>query len=62
MPPAAGGRSKRDEVDAAAIELMAQPLNATISTLDGAGGPRAVPIWFRYDDGKILIWTKDDRA
>ena len=41
---------------------MAQPLNATISTLDGAGGPRAVPIWFRYDDGKILIWTKDDRT
>lgn len=50
------------EVDAAAIALMAEPLNASISTIDGAGGPRVVPIWFRYDEGKILIWTKDDRA
>lgn len=48
--------------DAAAISLMAQPVNATLSTIDGSGGPRAVPIWFRYDDGKILIWTKEDRA
>lgn len=50
------------EVDAAAVALMAEPLNASISTSDASGGPRVVPIWFRYDDGKILIWTKDDRA
>ena len=50
------------EVDPAAIALMAEPLNATISTIDATGAPRAIPVWFRYGDGEILIWTKDDRA
>lgn len=50
------------DFDAAAIQLLGEPLNATISTIDASGGPRAVPIWFRHVDGKITIWTTEDRA
>lgn len=48
-----------------AVELadcFRQPPIAVVSTTKRDGSPHAVPVWYRHDGERPLIWTARDRA
>ena len=42
-----------DEIDA----FLKRPLVAVLGTIDAAGRPRSVPIWFHWEDGAAYMFT-----
>lgn len=42
-----------DEIE----ELLAQPIVAVVATIDPDGAPHAVPTWFSWEDGEVLLHT-----
>ncbi len=45
------GKMSRDEID----RLLAAAEIAVLSTVDADGAPEGSPIWYMYEEGKILI-------
>ena len=37
-------------------------LLGVVGTIDGAGYPSTIPVWYRYDGRQIFIWTTLSRA
>ena len=33
-----------------------------VATTRRDGRPHAVPVWYRYDGERVLVWTSDERA
>ena len=42
--------------------FLDQPLLAYLSTIDAAGYPHTVPVWFGVDGGDLIFPTRADRA
>ncbi len=42
--------------------FLARPLLAVVATTRRDGRPHSVPVWYRYDGARVLIWTGRDRA
>jgi PPOX class probable F420-dependent enzyme len=51
-----------DPVHAKALAALQRELVGWISTVDRAGAPRSVPVWFFWDDGVVAIITRPDTA
>lgn len=49
-----------NEADLAAF--LGRPHLAVVATTRRDGAPHAVPVWYRYDGGRVLVWTSDERA
>ena len=41
--------------------FLRRPLVGVVGTMSAKGTPHAVPVWFRFDDERILIWTSEER-
>lgn len=37
-------------------------LLGVVGTLDEDGGPHLVPVWYRFDEGRVYIWTLHTRC
>lgn len=48
--------------DAELTAFLALSLTAVVSTVARDGTPRAVPVWFVYEAGRVLIWTDAGRG
>lgn len=48
--------------DAELTAFLARPLTAVVSTIGRDGTPRAAPVWFLYEGGRVLIWTDAGRG
>jgi PPOX class probable F420-dependent enzyme len=48
--------------DAELAAFLARALTAVISTVGRDGTPRGTPVWFLYEDGRVLIWTGAGRG
>lgn len=53
---------KTDSVHAKALAALERELVGWISTVDRAGAPRSVPVWFFWEDGELTIITRPDTA
>jgi PPOX class probable F420-dependent enzyme len=42
--------------------FLARPLTAVVSTTGKDGAPRAAPVWFLYEGGRVLIWSDAGRG
>lgn len=42
--------------------FLERPLCAVVSTLRADGSPSGVPVWYRWDGSKLLVWSGEDRA
>jgi len=42
--------------------FLARPLTAVVSTIGKDGTPRAAPVWFLYEGGRVLIWSDTGRG
>jgi PPOX class probable F420-dependent enzyme len=42
--------------------FLARPLTAVVSTIGKDGAPRGTPVWFLYEDNRLLIWTDAGRG
>jgi PPOX class probable F420-dependent enzyme len=42
--------------------FLERPHLAVVATTRRDGAPHAVPVWYRYDGERVLIWTSDERA
>lgn len=42
--------------------FLERPHLAVVATRRRDGSPHSVPVWYRYDGGRILVWTSDERA
>lgn len=42
--------------------FLERRLCAVVSTLRGDGSPSGVPVWYRWDGSRLLIWSGEDRA
>lgn len=42
--------------------FLERPLCAVVSTLRADGAPSGVPVWYRWDGSRVLIWSDEDRA
>ena len=49
------------ELEAFLAQTFPTPLGV-IATLRRDGSPHVIPIWFRWHDGTVRIWTTDTRA
>ena len=56
-----GVTMSRDEV-AAFLNRVDPPLLGVVGTIDSAGHPSAVPVWYRYDGEVVNICTHTNRA
>ncbi|MGE5597232.1 MAG: pyridoxamine 5'-phosphate oxidase family protein [Hyphomicrobiales bacterium] len=41
--------------------FLARPLTGVVGTIGPQGAPHGVPVWFRYDDERVTIWTGAER-
>lgn len=41
--------------------FLERPQVGVVSTIRSDGGPHAVPVWFRFDDERVNIWTSSER-
>jgi PPOX class probable F420-dependent enzyme len=41
--------------------FLQRPMTGVVSTLQPDGSPHAVPVWFRFDDERVNIWTSRER-
>ena len=41
--------------------FLQRPLVGVVSTVRADGGPHAVPVWFRFDEERVNIWTFPER-
>lgn len=48
--------------EAALAAFLDRPHLAVIATTRRDGAPHAVPVWYRHDGSRILVWTGRDRA
>ncbi|KAA9157352.1 hypothetical protein F6B41_05835, partial [Microbacterium lushaniae] len=43
-----------------ALQLLQERLIAWFTTVDAAGRPHAVPVWFFWHDGRIIVFSEAD--
>lgn len=51
-----------DPAHAAALRLLDERIIAWFTTVDEHGRPHAVPVWFFWHDGRVLIFSRHDSA
>ena len=51
-----------DEVHAKALGMLERDQIAWIVTTTASGEPRAVPVWFLWHEGRVVILTRPDSA
>lgn len=42
--------------------FLDRPLCAVVAALRADGSPSGVPVWYRWDGKRLLIWSGEDRA
>lgn len=42
-------------------QFLDRSLTAIVGTSSPSGAPHGVPVWYRYDQGKFLVWTDPSR-
>lgn len=50
-----------DEITAF-LNRVEPPLLGVVGTIDAAGYPSTIPVWYGYEDGVVNIWTTTERA
>ena len=50
-----------DEITAF-LDRTDPPLLGVVGTIDAAGYPGTIPVWYRYEGGVVNIWTTTKRA
>jgi hypothetical protein len=43
-------------------DFLSRPYTAIVSYADRHGAPRAVPVWYRHQDGAVTIWSDTSRG
>ncbi|WP_164515448.1 pyridoxamine 5'-phosphate oxidase family protein [Microbacterium sp. 10M-3C3] len=51
-----------DAAQQAALELLRTRTIAWFTTVDRGGAPHAVPVWFFWHDGAVLVFSEDATA
>lgn len=51
-----------DAIDTKALTMLQNDLIGWITTVNGSGEPRSVPVWFVWDDGRIVLFTRPGTA
>ena len=51
-------RMTTEEIDA----FLTEPFVGVLSTVDGEGAPRGVPLWFHWEDGAAYIFSNPNTA
>lgn len=41
--------------------FLDRPMTAVVSTIGGSGAPHAVPVWYRFANGRFTVWTDSSR-
>jgi PPOX class probable F420-dependent enzyme len=50
------------KLDRKTVNFISRPLFGKMATVTRNGSPHVTPIWYMYEDGKVLVNTAEDRV